>query len=188
MSKPLQEARIAILMTNGVEQSEFTEPRAALEAAGAKAEVISPANGRIQAMNHHEKGDMFNSDVALDNAIPENYDALVLPGGVANPDALRLDPRAVAFVRSFFDRQMPVAAICHGLWMLVEADVARGRTLTSWPSLKTDLRNAGANWVDREVVQDENLTSSRKPDDIPAFINAMLDSFASSVRRQRTRA
>jgi deglycase len=178
MSKPLEGKRVAILMTNGVEQVELTEPRVALELAGAKTEIVSPVKGRIQAMNHDQPGDTFEPDVALANAKPEIYDALLLPGGVANPDSLRLEPGAVAFVKSFFDDSKPVASICHGPWMLAEADVARGRTMTSWPSLKTDLRNAGARWVDREVVHDGNLTTSRKPDDLPAFIDRMLRSFA----------
>jgi protease I len=180
MSKPLKGKRVAILMTNGVEQVELTEPRVALELAGAKTEIVSPAKGRIQAMNHDQPGDTFKADVALASARPESYDALLLPGGVANPDSLRLEPEAVAFVKSFFDDDKPVASICHGPWMLAEADVARGRTLTSWPSLKTDLRNAGATWIDREVVQDGNLTTSRKPDDLSAFIDTMLHSFAAA--------
>jgi protease I len=180
MSKPLKGKRVAILMTHGVEQVELTEPRVALELAGAKTEIVSPAKGRIQAMNQDQPGDTFKADVALASARPESYDALLLPGGVANPESLRLEPEAVAFVKSFFDDDKPVASICHGPWMLAEADVARGRTLTSWPSLKTDLRNAGATWVDREVVQDGNLTTSRKPDDLPAFIDTMLHSFAAA--------
>jgi protease I len=170
--------RIAILLTNGVEQSEMTEPRKALQQAGATAEIVSPANGEIQAMNHDDKADKFKVDVPLSQAKPEKYDALVLPGGVANPDELRMDPAAVQFVRWFFDNKKPVAAICHGPWMLVEADVVRDRTLTSWPSLKTDIRNAGGRWVDREVIQEGMLTTSRKPADLPAFIQAMLVSFA----------
>lgn len=171
--------RIAILLTNGVEQAELTEPRKALDQAGARTEIISPADGEIQAMNHREKGGTFKVDVPLSQARPEDYDALLLPGGVANPDELRLDPVAVRFVRWFFDHAKPVAAICHASWMLVEADVVRGRTLTSWPSLKTDLRNAGGKWVDQEVLQEGKLTTSRKPGDLPAFIDAMLKSFAS---------
>jgi protease I len=179
MSKSLKGKRIAILLTNGVEQIELTEPRKALESAGAKVELVSPAQGAIQAMNHHEKGDKFPVDVELSQARPENYDVLLLPGGVANPDYLRLEPRAVQFVQWFFDHDKPVAAICHAPWMLVEADVVRGRTLTSWPSLQTDVRNAGGKWVDREVVQDGRLTTSRKPADLPAFMEKTIDSFAS---------
>jgi protease I len=180
MSRPLEGKRVAILMTNGVEPVELTEPRVALELAGAKTVIVSPVKGRIQAMNHDQPGDTFKADIVLASARPESYDALLLPGGVANPDSLRLEPEAVAFVKSFFDDDKPVASICHGPWMLAEADVARGRTLTSWPSLNTDLRNAGATWVDREVVQDGNLTTSRKPDDLPAFIDTMLHSFAAA--------
>lgn len=182
MNKPLDGKKIAILSTDGVEQSELTEPRKALEKAGAKTELVSPnTNGKIQAMVHHDKGDKFDVDVELNAANPDDYDALVLPGGVANPDALRIIPEAVKFVRSFFDNHKPIAAICHGPWMLVEADIARGHTLTSWPSLKTDIRNAGGKWVDREVVQDGQLTTSRKPDDLPAFNREMLKSFASTT-------
>jgi protease I len=185
MAKDLNGKRIAFLLTNGVEQAELTEPRKALDAAGAKTEIVSPAQGDIQAMNHHEKGDKFKVDVPLSSASPDNYDALVVPGGVANPDELRMNPEAVKFVKSFFDSHKPAAVICHGPWMLVEANVVRGRTLTSWPSLQTDIRNAGGTWVDREVVQDGQLTTSRKPDDLPAFNRSMLESFASDAGRRR---
>jgi protease I len=178
MAKSLDGKRIAILLTNGVEQVELTEPRKALEQAGARTEIVSPANKEIQAMNHHDKGDKFKVDVPLSEARPENYDSLLLPGGVANPDELRQDHAAVRFVRWFFDHRRPVAAICHGPWMLVEADVVRDRTLTSWPSLKTDIRNAGGHWLDHTVVQEGLLTTSRKPNDLPEFITAMLQSFA----------
>lgn len=178
MPNDLHGKRIAILATNGVEQVEMTEPRKALEEAGAKTDLVSPAQGKLQAWKHMEKGDQFPVDVQLDAADPNQYDGLLLPGGVANPDQLRQLPHAVEFVRSFFDRDKPVAAICHAPWMLVEADVVRGRTLTSWPSLKTDLKNAGAKWVDREVVEDDNLVTSRKPDDIPAFNRKILDLFS----------
>ncbi len=179
MNKTLEGKKIAILSADGVEQSELTEPRKALEKAGAQTELVSPnRNGKIQAMVHHEKGDQFPVDVQLSSANPSGYDALVLPGGVANPDALRIIPEAVKFVRSFFDNHKPIAAICHGPWMLVEADIVRGRTPTSWPSLKTDIRNAGGKWVDKEVVQDGPLTTSRKPDDLPAFNREILKSFA----------
>jgi protease I len=182
VNKPLDGKKIAILSTDGVEQSELTEPRKALEKAGAKTELVSPnTNGKIQAMVHHDKGDKFDVDVELNAANPDDYDALVLPGGVANPDALRIIPEAVKFVRSFFDHHKPIASICHGPWMLVEADIARGHTLTSWPSLKTDIRNAGGKWVDKEVVQDGQLTTSRKPDDLPAFNREMLKSFATTA-------
>jgi len=178
MAKDLAGKRIAILSTDGVEQSELTEPRDALEKAGAKTDLVSPAAGKIQAMQHQEKGDKFDVDVELKSANPEDYDALLLPGGVANPDALRIIPEAVKFVRSFFDSRKPIASICHGPWMLVEADIAQDHTMTSWPSLRTDIRNAGGNWVDEEVVQDGQITTSRKPEDIPAFVREMLKSFA----------
>jgi protease I len=184
MPHQLNGKRIAILAADGVEQVELTEPRKALDAAGAKTELISPAQGKLQAWQHHEKGDKFPVDVQLDAADPNNYDALVLPGGVANPDQLRMLPQAVEFVKSFFERDKPVAAICHAPWTLVEAGVVRGRTLTSWPSLRTDLNNAGAKWVDREVVEDGNLVTSRKPDDIPAFNKKMLELFSESPMRE----
>ena len=185
MPHDLHGKRIAILATNGVEQVELTEPRKALEEAGAKTDLVSPAQGKLQTWQHMEKGDQFPVDVALETADPDNYDGLMLPGGVANPDQLRMLPHAVEFVRSFFDRDKPVAAICHAPWMLVEADVVRGRTVTSWPSLKTDLRNAGAKWVDREVVEDNHLVTSRKPDDIPAFNRKVLDLFSGTAQQER---
>jgi protease I len=186
MPPQLKGKKIAILLTNGVEQSELTEPKKALEDAGAKTFLISPANGKIQAMNHKEKGDTFPVDVSLDSANSEGYDALLLPGGVANPDELRTEPKAVNFVKLMFDQGKPIAAICHGPWLLVEAAVIRDHKLTSWPSLRTDIQNAGGRWVDQEVVQDGQLTTSRKPDDIPAFINQMILSFAES-RENRAR-
>ena len=180
MSKPLEGKRIAILLTDGVEQSELTEPRKALEKAGAKTILISPAANTVQAMKHKEKGDTFKVDRPLNSADPNDFDGLLLPGGVANPDELRTNADAVSFVRTIFDSGKPIAAICHGPWMLVEADVVRGRTLTSWPSLKTDINNAGGTWTNREVVQDGQLTTSRKPDDIPAFVQAALAAFAAA--------
>ena len=187
MANKLSGKRIAILAADGVEQAELTEPRKALEAEGAKTELVSPAKGQVQAFQHHDKGDKFPVDVALDTAKPTNYDALMLPGGVANPDQLRMLPKAVDFVRSFFDRAKPVAAICHAPWLLVEADVVRGKTLTSWPSLQTDIRNAGAKWVDREVVEDEGLVTSRKPDDIPAFNKKMIELFSHDAQPEPQR-
>jgi len=184
MAKGLDGKRIAILCTHGVEQSELTEPRGALEKAGAKTDLVSPKGGKIQAMQHDEKGDKFDVDVELKSADPEDYDALVLPGGVANPDALRIIPEAVKFARSFFDSRKPIASICHGPWMLVEADIAQDHRLTSWPSLRTDIRNAGGDWVDEEVVQDGLITTSRKPDDLPAFNREMLKSFAENSQRR----
>lgn len=184
MPDKLDGKRIAILATNGVEQVEMTEPRKALEQAGAKVELISPAKGHLQAWQHMEKGDKFLVDVELEEADPNRYDALVLPGGVANPDQLRMLPKAVDFVRSFFEDRKPVAAICHAPWLLAEANVIRGRTVTSWPSLHTDLKNAGAKWVDREVVQDETLVTSRKPDDLPAFNRKMVELFSRTPERE----
>lgn len=184
MANKLNGKRIAILATDGVEQVEMTEPRKALEAEGARTELVSPAKGKLQAWQHHDKGDKFPVDVQLDAADANNYDALVLPGGVANPDQLRMNAKAVDFVRSFFEQDKPVAAICHAPWLLVEAGVARGRTVTSWPSLHTDLKNAGAKWLDREVVEDENLVTSRKPDDLPAFNKKIVELFSRPVQRE----
>jgi protease I len=175
VSKNLKNKRIAILATEGFEYVELTEPKKALEAAGAKTEVISPKDGKIKGWNHTDWGDSVKVDVSLKSANPDNYDALVLPGGVMNPDHLRQDQTAVQFVKSFFDAHKPVAAICHGPWMLVEAGVVEGRRLTSWPSLKTDIENAGGEWVDEEVVTDQGLVTSRKPDDIPAFNKKLME-------------
>jgi protease I len=169
--------RVAILVADGFEQVEMTEPRKALEEAGAKTEIVSPARGQVQGWNHQDKAQRFQVDVELSAANPNDYDALVLPGGVMNPDQLRTKPEAVEFVKSFFRDHKPVAAICHGPWLLAEADVIRGRKMTSWPSLKTDLRNAGANWVDEPVVADHGLVTSRKPDDLPLFISKMIEEF-----------
>jgi len=170
--------RVAILATDGVEEVELTEPRKALDAAGAKTQLVSPKDDKIKAWQHDHWGDELQVDLPLSQAHADDFDALVLPGGVMNPDHLRQNRDAVQFVREFFDAGKPVAAICHGPWMIVEAGAARGRTITSWPSLQTDLRNAGADWVDREVVVDEGLVTSRKPDDIPAFNAKMLEEFA----------
>ena len=169
MAGKLEGKRIAFLVTDGVEQVEYTRPREALEKAGATCELVSPKADKIQGFDHLTPADTFQVEVNLDQADPNIYDALVQPGGVANPDFLRMDPRAVRFMRAFFDAGKPVGAICHGPWMLIEADQVRGRTVTSWPSLRTDLRNAGANWVDEEVVVDQGLVTSRKPDDLEAF-------------------
>ncbi|HEV2676140.1 MAG TPA: type 1 glutamine amidotransferase domain-containing protein [Aliidongia sp.] len=177
MANELTGKRIAILATDGFEQSELTVPRQALIAAGATVEVVSLKPGEIQGMKHHDKGDKVTVDRVLDQADAGSYAALVLPGGVANPDTLRTDTGAVAFVRAFASSGKPIAAICHGPWTLIEADVVRGRTMTSWPSLKTDLRNAGAEWVDRDVVVDHGLVTSRKPDDLPAFCAKMIEEF-----------
>ncbi len=185
MSDELHGKTIAILVANeGVEQVELTEPWEALKEAGATPRLIAPDTGEVQAYNHLDKGDVFNVDESITSASPNSYDALILPGGVANPDQLRTHPKAVAFARSFFDDGKPVAVICHGPWTLVEADVVRGRQITSWPSLKTDLRNAGAEWVDEQVAvcnQGPNvLISSRKPDDLAAFCPEIVKQFAAT--------
>jgi len=170
--------KVAILVADGFEQDELLKPRQALDEAGAETVLVSPAKGKVKGWDMTEWGAVLAVDLALDSASPYDFDALHLPGGVMNPDHLRLDPKAVAFVKHFFENDKPVAAICHAPWTLIEADVVRGRTLTSWPSLKTDLRNAGATWVDQEVVRHENLVTSRKPDDIPAFNREIIDLFA----------
>jgi protease I len=184
MSEQLRGKRIAFLVANeGVEQVELTEPLEAVRAAGAEADILAPEEGRVQAFNHLDKGDEFAVDGTVGDADAGDYDGLVLPGGVANPDQLRTKAAAVEFVRAFFAAGKPVGVICHGPWTLVEADVVRGRTLTSWPSLRTDLRNAGAEWVDEEVHVDEGLVSSRKPDDLPAFNAKIVEEFAEGVHQ-----
>jgi protease I len=171
--------RIAILVApEGIEQVELTEPRKALDDAGATTELLSTESGVVHAFNHLEKADAFPVDRVVSEASAEDYDGLMLPGGVANPDNLRMHADAVAFVRAFFDAGKPVAAICHAPWTLIEADVVRDRTLTSWPSLRTDIRNAGGTWVDEQVVVDQGLVTSRKPDDLPAFNEKMIEEFA----------
>src|SRR3954471_9240429 len=170
--------RIAFLATCGVEQVELTEPWKAVKDAGATPELISLKSGEIQGYNHDKKADTFDVDKVVADISAEDYDGLVLPGGVANPDTLRTCDEAVDFVRDFFKQQKPVAAICHGPWMLVEADVVEGRTLTSYPSIKTDIKNAGGNWVDKEVVVDNGLVTSRKPDDLKAFCAKAVEEFA----------
>jgi protease I len=180
--------RVAILVADMFEQVELTEPRKALQQAGAQTVIVSPAHGKVQGANHHDKGDTVSVDMPLDQATAEQFDALMLPGGVANPDQLRANKKAVQFVKAFFDAGKPVAAICHAPWTLVEADVVRGRRLTSWPTLQTDIRNAGGNWVDEASVTDQNLTTSRKPDDIPKFNEAMLHLFEESRTRGDLRA
>jgi protease I len=178
--------KVAILATNGVEHSELTEPRKALDAAHANTTLISPKAGTIKSWQKGNWAAEIPVDLTLDAARPEDFDALLLPGGVMNPDQLRQDERAVRFVRQMFNAGKPIAAICHGPWLLVEADVVRNRTLTSWPSLKTDIRNAGGDWVGREVVTDMGLVTSRKPDDIPAFNSKMTEEFAEgSHERER---
>jgi protease I len=178
----LRGLRVAILIADGFEQVEMIEPRRALDDAGAETSIVSPNADRVRGWNFTEWGDEFAVDVALARADPRDFNALLLPGGVMNPDTLRIIPKAVAFVRSFFDDGKPVAVICHGPWTIIEAGAARGRTIASWPSLRTDLRNAGAEWVDREVVVAGNLVSSRKPDDIPAFNLQMIDLFSRAPR------
>jgi protease I len=175
MAQDISGKKVAILVANGFEQVELTEPRKALEDAGAETDLISPEKGKVKGWDMKEWGDEFDVDVPLDRARADDYDALLLPGGVMNPDRLRMNESAVAFVRSFFDAGKPVAAICHGPWTLIEAGVVDGRTVTSYPSIKTDLTNAGAIWVDRDVVVDNGLVTSRKPDDIPAFNRKMVE-------------
>jgi protease I len=177
----LQGKRVAILATDGVERVELVEPRKALDEAGARTVLVSPRRGTIKGWEHDHWGDTFIVDMSLEHARVDDFDALMLPGGVMNPDQLRTNEPAVQFVRSFFEVGKPVAAICHAPWMLVEADVVAGRTLTSSPSLRTDIRNAGGNWVDRDVVTDKGMVTSRKPDDIPAFNRKMLEEFAEGV-------
>jgi protease I len=177
-STQLDGMRIAILATDGFEQAELLEPRKALDAAGAETEVVSPKEGKIKGWNHKDWGDEVKVDLSLEDADPAEYDALLLPGGVMNPDSLRMQPEAVSFVKSFFDSGKPVAAICHGPWTVIEAGAVKGYRLTSWPSLKTDIQNGGGEWVDKEVVVDDNLVTSRKPDDIPAFNREVLKLFA----------
>jgi protease I len=169
--------KVAILATDGFEQSELLEPRKALQEAGATTEVVAPKGGRIRGWNHTEWGQDVAVDKELQSADADEYDALLLPGGVMNPDKLRAIPAAVSFARSFFEADKPVAAICHGPWTVIESGAARGHRMTSWPSLQTDLRNAGAEWVDQEVVVDGKLVTSRKPDDIPAFNRATIELF-----------
>jgi protease I len=190
MSDRLQGKKIAFLTANeGVEQVELTEPLSAVREAGAEAELLAPETGEVQAFNHLDKGDTFEVDRAVGEADASEYDGLVLPGGVANPDQLRGKPEALEFIRGFFEAGKPVGVICHGPWTLIDAGVAEGRTLTSWPSLQTDLRNAGANWVDEEVHVDQGLVSSRKPDDIPAFNSKIVEEFAEGVHEgQRAQA
>jgi protease I len=183
MAQNLNGVRVAILATDGFEQSELLEPRRALDGAGAKTEVVSLQSGDIKGWNHKAWGESVAVDKTVDSVEAKNYDALLLPGGVMNPDRLRMDAKAVAFVRAFFDAKKPVAAICHGPWTVIEAGAAKGRTLTSWPSLKTDIENAGGRWVDRETVVDGNLVTSRNPKDIPAFNREVAKLFSTAQTR-----
>src|SRR3954462_8822494 len=180
--------KVAILVTDGFEQVELTEPRKALAEAGAATQIVSPKHGNVRGWRFTEWGDDLTVDLPLERARPQDFDALLLPGGVINPDKLRMDPKAVQFVKAFFTDGKPVAAICHGPWTIIEADEARGRRIASWPSLKTDLRNAGAQWMDQEVVTAGNLVWSRKPDDIPAFNRGMIDLFGHAPSEQRRTA
>jgi protease I len=188
MANELDGKRIAFLFTEGVEQVELTEPLDAVRSAGADADLISLEQGEVQMFNHLDKGDTIEADRAVSDASASDYDGLVLPGGVANPDALRLDKDAVQFVRDFYEQDKPTGVICHAPWLLIEAGVAKGRTVTSWPSLQTDLRNAGAEWVDQEVVVDDGLVTSRKPDDLPAFCAKIVEEFAEGKHEQRVAA
>ena len=189
--KKLQGKKVAILAADMVEQVELVEPRKALENAGAQTELVSIHPGEIQGFNHFDPADKHGVDRTVEEVQASEYDALFVPGGVGNPDQLRGDENAVSFVRDFFEAGKPVAVICHGPWILVEADVVRGRKLTSWPTLQTDIRNAGGNWVDQEVVVDQGLVTSRKPDDIPAFNDKMIEEFCEGKhanQREKTEA
>jgi protease I len=177
MAEKLSGKKVAILAADGFEQVELTKPRAALDEAGARTTVVSIKPGKIQGMNHADKGDTIAVDRTLEEGKPEDFDALMIPGGLMNPDTLRSSEEALEFVRHFFREGKPVATICHAPWVLIDAGVIRGRTITSWPAIKTDVRNAGANWVDQEVVVDNGLVTSRKPDDIPAFNKKMIEEF-----------
>jgi protease I len=177
MNKKLDGKKVAILVADGFEQVEMTKPREALENAGAETKIVSLKSGQIQGMHHADKGEKFDVDLTLQNAPPEEFDALMIPGGLMNPDQLRSTPEALDFVRHFFEEGKPVAAICHAPWVLIDAGVVRGRTLTSWPAIKSDVRNAGGNWLNEEVVVDNGLVTSRKPDDIPAFNEKMIEEF-----------
>jgi protease I len=189
MAGRLDGKKVAFLVApEGAEQVELTEPWKAVEGEGGTPELLSTDSGDVQAFNHLDKGDTFSVDRTVDGASASEYDALVLPGGVANPDFLRMDEDAVAFVRGFFEEAKPVAVICHGPWTLVEADVLRGRTITSWPSLQTDIRNAGGTWVDEEVVVDQGLVSSRKPDDLPAFCAKLVEEFCEGQHEAQRRS
>lgn len=176
--KRLQGRKVAVLATDGFEQVELQKPVEALRQAGAEVEVVAPHGGQIQGFNHFDKGDKVAVDRELASASPDQYDAIVLPGGVINPDQLRLQPRAIDFIRGLAEAHKPIAAICHGPWTLINAKAVKGKRMTSWPSLEVDLENAGANWVDEQVVVDKGLVTSRNPDDLPAFCAKMIEEFA----------
>jgi protease I len=177
MAGKLDGKKVAILVTDGFEQVEMTKPREALNQVGAETKIVSLKPGKIQGMQHADKGDKFDVDLTLDEARPEEFDALMIPGGLMNPDALRSNDDALEFTRHFFREGKPVAAICHGPWVLIDAGVVRGRTLTSWPAIKTDVKNAGGKWVNEQVVIDNGLVTSQQPDDIPAFNQKMIEEF-----------
>jgi len=185
VARELDGLNVAILAADGFEQIEMTEPRKALESAGATVQLISPAAEKVKGWNHTQWGDEFPVDVPLDQTDAVNYDALMLPGGVMNPDHLRMTPAAIDFIKAFVTAGKPIAAICHAPWTLINAEAVKGRMITSWPSLRIDLTNAGANWVDREVVNDGNLVTSRKPDDLPAFNRAMIELFSDGRRHAK---
>jgi protease I len=188
MADELKGKKVAFLFTEGVEQVELEQPLEAVKKAGAEAELISLETGEVEAWNHFDKGDKFEATKAVKDVSADDYDALVLPGGVANPDQLRADQDAVSFTRSFFEQHKPVGVICHGPWVLVEADVLKGRKVTSWPSLHKDLENAGAEWVDEEVVVDHGLVTSRKPDDLPAFCAKIVEEFCEGKHEEQKAA
>jgi protease I len=183
MNNQINGKRVAFIATDGVERSELVQPWESIQKAGGKPELISLESGEIQTMNHDEKADTFKVDRTIGDVSPDEYDALVLPGGVANPDRLRTDSKVVAFVSRFMQDRKPVAAICHGPWVLVEAGVVKDRTLTSWPSLKTDIANAGGNWVDEQVCVDNGLVTSRKPDDLPAFCDKLVEEISEGAHQ-----
>jgi protease I len=185
MADKLQGKRVAFLATDMVEQVELTEPWKAVEQAGGTPELISLEEGEIQAFNHYDRADKFKVDRTVEEARADDYDALVIPGGVGNPDTMRANENAVELVRQFFEQGKPMGVICHGPWMLVEAGVVRGRRVTSWPSLRTDIRNAGGDWVDEEVVVDDGLVTSRKPDDLPAFTVKVVEEFGEGVHERQ---
>lgn len=185
MADKLQGKRVAFLATDMVEQVELTEPWQAVKGEGAAVELVSLEEGEIQGFNHYDKADTFRVDRTVEEARADDYDALVIPGGVGNPDTMRADENAVQFVRDFFEQGKPVGVICHGPWMLVEAGVVRDRKVTSWPSLETDIRNAGGNWVDEEVVVDQGLVTSRKPDDLPAFNKKIIEEFCEGQHKEQ---
>jgi protease I len=188
MSTELKNKRVAFLATDGFEQVELTDPWKAVEDAGGEPQLISLESGKIQGFNHHDKGDTFTVDKTVDAASPSDYDGLVLPGGVINPDKLRTHDNAMEFVKAFFEQGKPVGAICHGPWSLVETGMVKGRKVTSWPSLKTDIRNAGGSWVDEELVIDRGLFTSRKPDDLPAFCKKLVEEVAEGKHAEQREA